>query len=161
MFSATMRVESSHSACVVDRGVRLVACCDPTCCCAALPDEAMAALAERVSSAWASADLDAIRDQLSAPVKWGSPEQNVPTCRNRDQVLKFYEAARGGGARATITETMAYADAIMLGLNVLRRRAPPVGYPRCVGQRSTSVTGGLSRYVGSRVETRHTTSRPR
>ena len=76
------------------------------------------ALAQRVSNAWAAADLDSIRDLLAANAKWGAPEQTVPTCQNRAQVLEWYEAAASAGARATILETTAYANAIVLGLNI-------------------------------------------
>ena len=113
-----MRMECAACGCVVDRGVRLVACANAACCCAQLPDEAMVALAQRVSNAWASADLDAIRDLLAANATWGAPEQAVPSCRNRSHVLKWYEAATGAGERATIYESTAYANAIVIGLNV-------------------------------------------
>ena len=113
-----MRMGCAECGCVVDRGVRLVACADLTCCCAQLPDEAMVALAQQVSNAWAGADLNAIRDLLATDAMWGAPEEAVPTCQNRAQVLEWYEAAASAGARATIFDTTAYANAIVLGLTI-------------------------------------------
>src|ERR1700756_814062 len=89
-----------------------------------MPDNAsasqeLAALTERVKSAWESGDLDAIRDLLDPGARWGAPEgPNDADCRNRDQVIAWWASARAAGARAVVTEMTAGAGTLLVGLEV-------------------------------------------
>ncbi len=80
-------------------------------------------LAGQVCSALETADLVAFRHLLHPDVRWGAPDARVPSCRNRDQVLAWYERGHQSGTRAEITETLVLGDKILVGLTVHGPRA--------------------------------------
>jgi hypothetical protein len=57
---------------------------------------------------------------LANDVRWGAPEQSVPTCTNKSQVLRWYESAQQAGASADVIETVVLGQHILLGLKVQR-----------------------------------------
>ena len=75
-----------------------------------------AAVAGRIRDALDAADLAAFSDLLSPDVHWGAPGDPNPTCRNRDQVLKWYEKGRASGRRGTVTEVSVHGNAVLVGL---------------------------------------------
>jgi ketosteroid isomerase-like protein len=78
-----------------------------------------AALAGRVRSALESGDLDAIKDLLDPGVRWGAPEGPGDfDCRDRDQVITWWDRARAAGARAAVTEVSAGSGTLLVGLEV-------------------------------------------
>jgi ketosteroid isomerase-like protein len=89
-----------------------------------MPDDASAAdesaaLAGRVRSALESGDLNTIRDLLDPSARWGAPEgPGDSDCRNRDQVIAWWARARAAGARAVVTEVIAGAGTLLVGLEV-------------------------------------------
>lgn len=89
-----------------------------------MPDEASAAnelavLAGRVRSALESGALDDIRDLLVPDARWGEPEgPGDADCRNREQVIAWWAAARAAGARAAVTEVTAGTGTLLVGLEV-------------------------------------------
>ena len=65
-------------------------------------------LAEPVTLALESGDLDAIRDLLDPGARWGAPAgPHEADCQNRDQVVAWWASARAAGARAVVTELTA------------------------------------------------------
>jgi hypothetical protein len=110
--------ECADCGCLVDRGIRLAPCANNECCCAALPIQTMEMLATKVRHAMESADLTAIGDLLSPDAHWGAPEQDVPTCRNAQQVLSWYEVARDNGVRADVTELDVVGERLVVGLKL-------------------------------------------
>ena len=72
----------------------------------------------RIRSAFESADLSALAQLLDEHARWGAPEESVPACQSRGQVLEWYRRAREQGARAEINEASAVDGCIVLGLNV-------------------------------------------
>lgn len=75
-------------------------------------------LAGRVRAALESGDLDAYGDLLDPDVCWGPPDDPDSGCHDRDEVLAWYRAARDRGMRATVTEVVAGADCLLVGLTV-------------------------------------------
>jgi len=111
-------IECADCGCVVDRGFRLRACANAECCCAQLPMQSMEMLAARVRDAMESADLTQIGVLLTPNARWGAPEQEVPTCRNSQQILTWYRAAKEKGVRAKVVETVVIGDHIVVGLKM-------------------------------------------
>lgn len=80
-------------------------------------------VAARVKVALESADLSAIADLLDPNVRWGAPDDDAPSCQNRNQVLAWYQRGRAAGTRATVTELVVRGDKILVGLKVVGRPA--------------------------------------
>ena len=104
--------------CTVIRAHRLRACATDECCCTGLPLWTTATLAAEVRRAMESSDLTTMASLLAPDARWGAPEQDVPTCRNAQQVLSWYELARDNGMRAEITDVVVIDERIVVGLHV-------------------------------------------
>ncbi len=89
--------------------------------------EQMEALAGQVQAALQTADLGAYKDLLDPDVTWGAPDDPVPSCRNRDQVLAWYRQGRAKGVRADVIETLVQGDKILVGLMVANQEAADAG----------------------------------
>jgi hypothetical protein len=85
--------------------------------------DVMGMLAQQVSVALDAADLSAFAELLDPDVQWGPPDQSPPTCRNRTQVLSWYQRGRDAGVRARVSETVVLGDRILVGLKVIGNRA--------------------------------------
>ena len=85
--------------------------------------DVMESLAQQVGAALSSADLSAYSDLLDPNVRWGAPDAPSPTCKNRAQVLAWYQRGRESGTRAEVTETVVHGDTILVGLTVRGPRA--------------------------------------
>jgi hypothetical protein len=79
----------------------------------------METIAARVRLAMESVDLQLMGELLASDARWGAPEQDVPTCRNAQQILSWYEMARDNGVRADITEVAIVGQRIVIGLKIL------------------------------------------
>jgi ketosteroid isomerase-like protein len=77
-----------------------------------------ASIADRVRAALDSADLDQMATLLSPDVHWGVPGDPKPTCRNRRQVMRWYEKGRAAGRRATVTDVEVHGNALLVGLRL-------------------------------------------
>ena len=66
--------------------------------------EAMEDIAQQVRIALEAADLSAFSDLLDPDVHWGAPDARRPSCKNRDQVLAWYQRGRESGVRARVSE---------------------------------------------------------
>lgn len=128
--------------CNVVRGHVLDTCTDPECCCAGLPIRTIDTLADEVRHAMETVDLAAMAALLAPDARWGAPEQEVPTCRNAQQILSWYEMARDNGVRADITEIVIEGNNIVVGLNVLNAKDPSKP-PNNARWQVLSVDGGL------------------
>ena len=49
---------------------------------------------------------------------WGPPGDANPPCRNRRQVLQWYERGRAAGRRASVTDLEVHGDALLIGLRL-------------------------------------------
>jgi hypothetical protein len=85
----------------------------------------MDVIASRIRFAMESVDLALMSELLAPDARWGAPEQDVPTCRNAQQILSWYELARENGVRADITEVEVFDDNILIGLKILPKASEP------------------------------------
>ncbi len=77
-------------------------------------------IAGQVRAALASADLAGFSGLLDPGVQWGAPDDSKPTCRNREQVMAWYQRGWQDGTRARVTEVSVHDDKILVGLTVKR-----------------------------------------
>jgi SnoaL-like domain len=83
------------------------------------PNRTIAQLAVQVREALESADLARFGDLLGPNVTWGAPDDTVPACRNKSQVLRWYERGRAGGRRAHVLDVEVHADKLLVHLGVV------------------------------------------
>jgi hypothetical protein len=77
-----------------------------------------ATIADRVRRALDTTDLEEFSALLSPDVHWGPPDSATPPCRNRSQVMRWYEAGRAKGVRATVTDVEVHGNALLIGLQL-------------------------------------------
>jgi hypothetical protein len=78
-----------------------------------------ASIAERVRAAINSGDPGRMGELMSDDVHWGPPGVAKTPCRNRAQVLTWYEKqGRAKGRRATVTELSVHENALLVGLRM-------------------------------------------
>ena len=75
-------------------------------------------LADRVRSALTAGDIEAYQELLDPDVRWGPADQPEWGCRNRNEVLAWYERARDMGLRAVVNEVAVGEDCLLVGLTV-------------------------------------------
>jgi len=80
--------------------------------------EAMQRLGARVKLALEEADLTAYGELLDPGVRWGPPEGRSPVCKNREQVLRWYQRGQNSGTRAQVSEVSVIGDRLLVGLSV-------------------------------------------
>jgi len=80
-------------------------------------------LAEQVTDALDSGNLEAISHLLHPNARWGAPDDDNPTCHNRNQVLNWARQATESGVRARVIEVAVSGDKILVGLKVAGRSA--------------------------------------
>jgi ketosteroid isomerase-like protein len=78
----------------------------------------LADLAARVRMALEAADLASFRDLLDPDVTWGAPGASRPSCRNRDQVLAWYQRGQERGVRAQVSDVSVLGDRLLVSLLV-------------------------------------------
>jgi hypothetical protein len=78
----------------------------------------METIAARIRYAMEAVDLQQMSELLAPDARWGAPEQDVPTCRNAQQILSWYELARDNGVRAEITDVGIVGSHVVIGLKV-------------------------------------------
>jgi len=88
------------------------------------PMNESAGIAERVKAAYDAADLSAFSDLLAEDVTWGAPDDTSPECKNRTQVLAWYQQGRESGMRSQVSEIVALGNRLIVGLRVTGNRAP-------------------------------------
>ena len=113
-----MEILCADCGCLVDRGLRLSLCDDVGCCCAALALQSTATLAARVVAALEASDLPGLGALLAPNARWGAPDDDVPACQNREQVIDWYASSREAGMSATVVASEVVGDNIVLGLRV-------------------------------------------
>jgi ketosteroid isomerase-like protein len=75
-------------------------------------------LAVQVRKALAAEDVSAFAELLDPNVTWGAPGARTPTCKNRNQVLSWYERAQQGGVRGSVFDIDVLGDRLLVSLSV-------------------------------------------
>lgn len=87
------------------------------------PTDSTERVARQVRRALQAADLAGFSDLLDPKVRWGPPGDHSPPCKNRQQVLAWYQRGKESGATAQVSEVTVLADRILVGLIVTGTRA--------------------------------------
>jgi ketosteroid isomerase-like protein len=82
------------------------------------PKSSMDELAQQVRIALAGGDLSSFSELLDPAVTWGAPGSRRPSCRNRDQILAWYERGQADGVRAQVHDVNVRGDKILVSLAV-------------------------------------------
>jgi hypothetical protein len=77
-----------------------------------------ASIADRVRAALDAADLEQMATLLSPDVHWGAPDDATPPCRNRRQVLRWFENGRAAGRRGTVSDLEVHGNVLLVGLRL-------------------------------------------
>jgi ketosteroid isomerase-like protein len=103
-----MEIYCADCGCLVDRGVRLISCGTPECCCLDLPvAEPMVTMGAQVRTALNARDMDAFRALIAEDATWGEGgPDDERTCHNRNEIIANYKRLLDQGVRGTVTETM-------------------------------------------------------
>lgn len=75
-------------------------------------------VAERVRRAMVAGDVAAFAELLDPNVTWGAPGARNPTCKNRNQVLTWYERAQESGVRGSPFDVEVVGDRLVVSLSV-------------------------------------------
>jgi ketosteroid isomerase-like protein len=81
-------------------------------------DRTMDELAEEVRKALVAEDVAAFADLLDPGVTWGAPGARNPTCKNRSQVLNWYQRAQEAGVRGSVFDIDVLGDRLLVSLTV-------------------------------------------
>jgi len=66
----------------------------------------------------ASEDPSAFADLLDPDVTWGAPGARNPSCKNRSQVLAWFQRGRDAGVRGSVYEVEVFGDRIVVSMSV-------------------------------------------
>jgi len=80
--------------------------------------DAMQDIARQVRIALDGGDISSFSDLLDPDVRWGAPDAEQPTCRNRDQVLTWYRRGRESDVRASVNDVVVHGDRLLVSLTV-------------------------------------------
>jgi ketosteroid isomerase-like protein len=80
--------------------------------------DAMHDIARQVRVALDGGDISSFADLLDPDVRWGAPDAKRPTCKNRDQVLTWYQRGRESGVRASVDDVAVHGDRLLVSLTV-------------------------------------------
>ena len=75
-------------------------------------------IATLVKKALAAEDLSAFSELLDPAVTWGAPGAHNPSCKNRDQVLAWYERGRDAGVRGSVYNVEVLGDRLLVSMSV-------------------------------------------
>lgn len=78
----------------------------------------IAHVADQVAAALDAADPAQFADLLHPDVTWGAPGDPSPSCRNRRQVLAWYERGRAAGRRGHVERVTTHGDKILVSMVV-------------------------------------------
>ena len=84
-------------------------------------------MAGRLRDAFDSGDLSRLEPLLQPGVRWGGEGGGERSCRTSGQVLQWYRALQASGVRAQVTEALALADAVVVGLELTASGPGPRG----------------------------------
>ena len=75
-------------------------------------------IAVLVRNALAAEDLTAFTELLDPAVTWGAPGARNPSCKNRNQVLAWYQRGRDAGVRGAVYGVEVLGDRLLVSMSV-------------------------------------------
>jgi len=75
-------------------------------------------IAVLVRSALAREDLSAFMELLDPAVTWGAPGARNPSCKNRNQVLAWYQRGQDAGVRGSVYNVEVLGDRLLVSMSV-------------------------------------------
>jgi ketosteroid isomerase-like protein len=75
-------------------------------------------IAVLVRKALAAEDLSAFTELLDPTVTWGAPGARNPSCKNRNQVLAWYQRGRDAGVRGSVYDMEVLGDRLLVSMSV-------------------------------------------
>jgi hypothetical protein len=75
-------------------------------------------IAGLVRNALVAEDLSAFAELLDPAVTWGAPGARNPSCKNRNQVLAWYQRGRDAGVRGSVYDVEVIGDRLLVSMNV-------------------------------------------
>jgi hypothetical protein len=101
-----MEIYCAECGCLVDRGIRVIACASRECCCLDLPmAEPMQGLAARTRRSFNTRDIDTMRSLLADDATWGEDPDGDSFCHDRDAIIGNLKRLLAEGLQATIVDT--------------------------------------------------------
>lgn len=101
-----MEILCAECGCLVDRGVRVIACGTDACCCLDLPAaDGMEVVAARIRTAMNARDMDAFRSLIAESATWGEDADHPRTCHNRNDIIATYKRFLAEGVTGRVVET--------------------------------------------------------
>ncbi len=83
-------------------------------------------IADQVLQALGDGDLTAFEELLDPDVTWEAAAPGAPHCRNRAEVLAWYQQSLAAGVRSRVTEIQVAENRILLALQVTGRAAEAI-----------------------------------
>ena len=101
--SSAVEIYCADCGCLVERGVRVIPCDTPECCCLDLPvADPMETTAARLRVAFNARDMDAFRGLFSEDAIWGDDPEHPSYCHSRSDIISNYKRLLGEGVKATM-----------------------------------------------------------
>lgn len=75
-------------------------------------------LVERIKGAYVARDASAVAELLDPNVTWGTPGAGNPTCKNRNQVMTWYQRALESGVNGSACDVEVMGDRLLVSLTV-------------------------------------------
>lgn len=75
-------------------------------------------IAAVIRRALASEDLAAFTELLEPNVTWGAPGARNPGCKDRNQVLAWYQRGRDAGVRGSVYDVEVLGDRLLVSMSV-------------------------------------------
>ncbi len=75
-------------------------------------------IAVLVRNALAAEDVSAFIALLDPAVTWGAPGARNPSCKNRNQVLAWYQQGRDAGVRGSVYDVEVLGDRLLVSMSV-------------------------------------------
>ena len=75
-------------------------------------------IAVLVRNALAAEDLSAFTELLDPAVTWGAPGARNPSCKNRNQVLAWYQRGRDAGVQGSAYDVEVLGDRLLVSMSV-------------------------------------------
>ena len=107
-------------------------------------ENVVARLAEDVAVALDEADPAQFADLLDPDATWGAPGDSSPPCRNRQQVLAWYQQGRTDGRRAQDVRVTVHGNKLLLSMTVTSPEAATSGLSNPRWQVLTVVDGRIT-----------------